>query len=232
MRRGFAADAPVLLRAAYLQSDGRAHRSGTRHAGASARRSLCGGRARSARRPLGRLGAGAGGAQPVGAVAAHRLDDRHQRAALLGQLRTRRAAGPPGRSGGRRCPPPRARAAAATACAARCPRASARARRSGSGPRRGRGSTSSVHLPQTMSAVRTDGTVGIRHGFRLRIAHYFRNEVRSTATRHCSLGDARTVTLAPVTAHDGLAPRPRCAPVAARPRARRTGRPRRAAGCR
>ena len=80
------------------------------------------------------------GAEPLGAVGAHRLDDRDERAALLGQrvLDARRDLGE--RPARRRCPPPRARAGAARACAARCPRASARARRSATGPRRDRGS--------------------------------------------------------------------------------------------
>src|SRR4051812_28977435 len=61
----------VLLRAAYFA--GRTEPlGGGEHAGLGDR--------------LGRLLARAGGAQPVGPVAAHRFDDRHQRAALLGQL--------------------------------------------------------------------------------------------------------------------------------------------------
>src|SRR4051794_34726617 len=40
----------------------------------------------SERRRLRRLAAAAGGAEPLGAVGAHRLDDRDERAALLGQL--------------------------------------------------------------------------------------------------------------------------------------------------
>ena len=61
--------------------------------------------------------AGALGAQPALAVGAHAVDDRDQRAALLGQrvLDARRHLGVA--SGARRSPPPRARAGAARACA-------------------------------------------------------------------------------------------------------------------
>src|SRR4051794_8624876 len=61
----------VLLRAAYVA--GRTERSGGHVDAWRGHR-------------LGRLVAGAGGAQPVGAVAAHRVDDRDQRPALLGEL--------------------------------------------------------------------------------------------------------------------------------------------------
>ena len=91
-------------------------------------------------RDLGGLAAGAGGAEPLGAVDAHRLDDRDERAALLRQrvLDARRDLGE--RLAGddalllERAQAQRERARA------RCPRASARARRSASGRRRGRGS--------------------------------------------------------------------------------------------
>ncbi len=199
VRRG-ASGAPPDAHAGLQQSSERAGRNGGWRARRSAAASGSGG-----------LGARAVGAEPLGAVGAHRLDDRDERAALLGQrvLDARRDLGE--RLARRRCPPPRAPAGAARACAGRCPPASARARRSATGPRRGRGSRAASTC-------------------RRRCRRYGRQGSRSSARTPSLSKTSRTeVGYASATTDVALlgrrARRVSVERVAARPRARRRGRP-------
>ena len=148
--------------------------------------------------------------QPLAAVDAHRLDDRDQRAALLGQrvLDARRDLGVRlARDDALLLERPQAQRERARRDARR---ASARARRSATRPSARSRITSSVHLPQTMSAVRQTGQ------------SEFGTKPKDIARLHeLKLLQRRSPARAPRC----RAPRPSGERVARARRARRTGRP-------